>query len=53
MPVAPVDTIDDVAVFGVVATGQAEPAPTTRALQVSVPEGTFTELDASRVTCTS
>ncbi|MDF2732843.1 MAG: cwlH [Desertimonas sp.] len=53
VPVAPVDTIDDVAVFGVVATGQAEPAPTTRALQVSVPEGTFTELDASRVTCTS
>ena len=52
-PVGDVTTIDDVAVFGVVAAGQTAPAATIRAWQVSVPEGTFTELDPARVTCTS
>ena len=52
-PVGDVTTIDDVAVFGVVAAGQTAPAATIRAWQVSVPEGTFTELDSARVTCTS
>jgi hypothetical protein len=52
VPVGQVDTIDDVAVFGVVPPGHIEPAPATRALAVSVPEGTFTELDPSRVACT-
>ena len=39
-PVGEVTTIDDVAVFGVVAAGQAAPAPTTLAFEVSVPEDT-------------
>ena len=52
-PVGDVTTVDDVAVFGVVAAGQTAPAATTRAWQVNVPEGAFTEIDPARVTCTS
>jgi peptidoglycan hydrolase-like protein with peptidoglycan-binding domain len=50
-PVGEVQSIDDVAVFGVVAGQPGEQAPVSRAFSVSVPEGTIAELDAARVTC--
>jgi peptidoglycan hydrolase-like protein with peptidoglycan-binding domain len=50
-PVGPVQTIDDIAVFGVVDNEATEQSPVSRAFSINVPEGDITELDAARVTC--
>lgn len=51
VPVADVEEIGDVAVFGVIDADSPETEPAASAYQVEVPTGEITELDAVRVEC--